>query len=199
MKKIIYVLMIFALLITATGCSDDEIKGENEVICELLDLLTQKEYSVIEISIKTSTDPAQLRSHYKVTQGSVAYSIEQLNLLPSLENVAELSPDQKKTISGTAIIENGEVIELDGNSVTLPSGDELMGKFSFDEKNLQNIVVENGTLTADVILPSAFYGVEVDMTNVKIAVKYSESAIEMITVSYKTEKSAVEAVYKFEC
>lgn len=197
-KKIICVVSIFAFLVCTTGCLEDDVVNQDSLVCELLQDLSEKSYLSTEISIVTTTEFAQLSANYFVTQNNVTYSIEQLNLLPSCEDINGLLQDYKTLITGEAVIKDGEVIELDGNSITLPSDNELMGKFNFDEKNFQNIVVESGLLTADVISPSQFYGTAVDMQDVKIAVKYSETSIEEIVVSYETEKSTVQAVYEFE-
>ena len=215
MKKLLCLSIIISLLICAAGCknqsgnvSDEFPPSENTppveapgeislALSKLLELI-EKPYSSVDVNIAVTTDIAELSARYTVTQSKVTYSIEQLNLLPSLDNITDISPDHKTTVSGEAVVENGEVTDLSGNKVALPSGSELTGRFRFEESNLQNIVVGDGSLSADVISASAFYGTEVDMSDVKVKVEYSDTAVEKITVTYKTEKSSVEAVYVFE-
>lgn len=200
MKKLICAMLMLALVVCVSACSDTDVELSDgaSLVCDLLEELIDREYVSVNVTVVTDTEFAQLSARYYINENSVTYSIEQLNLLPSLDGAGEPSPDAKTLTEGVAIIENGEIVELNGEDVTLPEGSELTGKFNFDADNLQNIVAENGVLTADVISPSQFYGAEVDMKDVKVAVKYSDSAVEEITVSYSTEKAAVRATYEFE-
>lgn len=200
MKKLICAMLLLALLLCAAACSDTDIELSDEasLVCDLLEELIDREYVSVNVTVVTNTEFAQLFASYCVSENSVTYSIEQLNLLPSLDGTGEIPPDAKTLTEGVAVIENGEIVEINGEGVTLPEGSALTGKFNFDAENLQNIVAENGILTADVISPSQFYGVEVDMKDVKVAVKYSDAAIDEITVSYSTEKATVQATYEFE-
>ena len=209
MKKIIVLFIIVSMLsMCLTACSganspDPTPGGSNslgtQAVCELLDALANQEYYDIKIDITVTTDFAQLRSSYALTRNDVSYSIDRLNLFPSDGNITDLPSNYKTTVSGYAVIENGQVILLDGNSdIELPSYKELKGNFNFDKDNFTNIVVDDNSFEADVISPSQFYGANVDMTDLKVKVEYTESYLENISIFYSTANATVQTVYVFD-
>ena len=217
MKKIIILLITVSMLLACmTACSglknpkptpggdnptpppDDTNPPITQTVYDLLDDLTEKKYSNIEIDIVTTTGFAELYSNYVLTQSNVVYSIEMLNLLPSDGSIADLPSNYKTTATGYALIENGQVVEHDGSKdVTLPSYDELNGNFNFDESNFKNAVIGNYSFEADVVSPSQYYGAEVNMRDHKVEVEYTETSLTKITISYSTTNATVQTVYAF--
>ena len=217
MKKIIILLITVAMLLMCiTACSglkdpeptptptptptppDDPNPPVTQTVYDLLDDLADQDYSNIKIDIVVTTGFAELYSNYVLTQSNMVYSIERLNLLPSDGNITDLPSNYKTTVTGYALIENDQVIELDGNKdVALPSYDELKGNFNFDESNFKNAVVGTNSLEADVVSPSQFYGADVDMSNLKVKVEYTETSLTKITISYSTTNASVQTVYVF--
>lgn len=127
------------------------------------------------------------------------YEIERLNLLPTDENVTDLSSSYKTIISGYALIEDGKVVELDEDKdITIPFVDELKGNFNFNESNFKNVVVETNFFKADVVTPSLFYGANVDMNNLKVEVNHNETSLAKMTLSYNTLNAEIQTVYVFE-
>lgn len=209
MKKIIVLFIIVSMLsMCLTACSganspDPTPGGSNslgtQAVCELLDALANQEYYDIKIDITVTTDFAQLCSSYALTRNDVSYSIDRLNVFPSDGSITDLPSHYKTTVSGYAVIENGQVILLDGNSdIELPSYKELKGNFNFDKDNFTNIVVDDNSFEADVISPSQFYGANVDMTDLKVKVEYTESYLEGISIFYSTANATVQTVYVFD-
>ena len=215
MKKIIILLIIVSMLpMCMTACfrlknleptptpkplPDDTNPPVTKTVYDLLGELVDKDYAKIEIDIVTATDFAELYSNYVLTQSNVAYSIERLNMLPSNGNITDLPANYKTTVTGYALIENGQVVELDGSKdVTIPSYDELHGNFNFDESNFKNAVVATNSFEADVVSPSHFYGVDMDMSNLKVKVEYTETLLTKITISYSTTNATVQTVYAFK-
>ena len=220
MKKIIILLIIASMLLTCvTACSGSK-KSEltqtsapestfaptsdvtdlpiTLTVYDLLNDLSKKDYSGVEIDIAITTDFAKLCSNYVLTQGKVAYSIERLNLLSLKENVIDLPERYKTTVTGYALIENGQLVELDGNKdVTLPSYDELKGNFNFNESNFKNAVISTNSFEGDVVVPSQFYGADLEMSNLKVKVEYTETSLTKIIISYDTANAAVQTVYAF--
>lgn len=220
MKKIICIALIFALLLCLASCgggggetttvgADDTtttttVKDNptppepTETVYDILNRLTKEKYQKVKLSITTVTGDITLKANYVLTASLVEYSIEQLNKLPIDGNFAGMSPDHKVTLTGTATIENGKVTKLDGADVTLPSYDELKGSFNFSEDNLTSVTTQSGKLTASVKSPSKLLGTEKNLTDMKITVEYSASALKKITLTYKTSDSTVTTVYEFE-
>lgn len=209
-KSIIALVLSFALLMCITACSgskdpeptpggsDTPTPPISQTVYEKLDSFVDKEYKKVKVGVVTKTDDIQLSAEYVLTQYNVLYSIERLNLLPPDGDITEILPEYKTTISGSAIVDNDEIIILDGANVTLPAYDELKGDFNFNEENLKNIIIENNTLIADVLSPSVFYGAEVNVQNMKITVEYTETAISKIIITYQTTYSSVTTTYEFE-
>ena len=193
-KTLIPLVLVLALLTCFVSCDFGNSKNTYEILNELV----QVNYKKVELDITTVTGDIELESSFVLTDSIVAYSVEQLNTLPSDGNVENSSPNYKTLLTGNAIIENEKVVKLDGESVTLPSYDELKGRFDFKESNFQNVETENGKFTANVISPSAFLGIEKSLNDMKIVVDYNSSALQKITITYKTTNSAVITVYEFE-
>ena len=205
MKKLISIVLFFALLMCATSCKNmddpeptpDNNPSDKQTVYERLDDMADKSYVSVSVSIATTTSTAHLSAKYILTRTIVSYSIEQLNTLPTDGNITGAFSDFKTTLSGNAKIVNGKLISVDDENVSLPSYSELKGNFSFDEKNFRNAVVGNGSLKADVISPSAFYGTSVDAKEMSIDVTFSDDSLIRLTVTYKTENSSVKTVYDF--
>lgn len=209
MKKIIILIVLSMLLVCVTSCSGSKNPGQttqNDInqqttknVYELLNSLAEKNYSTVRVNIVTTTDFVELCSNYVLTQSVVTYSIERLNLLSSDGNITNLSPDYKTTTSGYAQIDNGQVVELNGNKdVTLPSYSELKGSFNFDESNFKNVAAENNSFEAEVVSPMQFYGTNVEVSNLKVKVEYTDTSFAKIIISYTTTSATVQTVYEFE-
>ena len=225
MKKIISIALIFALLMCFASCGGGKdttttarpndtttIKPDDttttvpnepdpppsETVYDVLNRLSKEKYQKVKLNITTVTEDITLKANYVLTASLVEYSIEQLNKLPVDGNFDGMSPNHKVTLTGTATIENGKVTKLDGAYVTLPNYDELKGSFNFGEDNFTGITTQSGKFTASVKSPSKLLGTEKNLTDMKITVEYSSTALKKITLSYKTSDSPVTTVYEFE-
>lgn len=212
MKKTLFsLILILTLLMCFVACSfgngntnespkvpNPAFPEANKTIYEVLNELVQVNYKKVELNITTIMKDIELESSYVLTDSIVAYSVEQLTMLPADGNIENVSRNYKIALTGTAIIENGKVVKLDGESVTLPSYDDLKGSFNFKESNFENITTESGKFTADVISPFEFLGTEKLLSDMKIVVDYNSSALQKITITYKTTNSTVTTVYEFK-
>lgn len=204
MKKTILFLICIALLIAMTAClgpqepePTPDPKPPTPTVYEKLNGFAELSYRQIDISIVTVIGKVELSSNFALNSENVAYSIEKLNTFPTDGNFSGIPSSYKTTYTGSAEIKDGKVIKLDNNDVMLPDAYTLQGKFDFAKSNLENVVLKNGRLIGDVISPSALFGKEVDVEDVKIDVEYSDSAFERITIIYTTENVTVTTVYEF--
>ena len=168
-----------------------------KTVYEILQELSQKQYSQVKLNIKTQMDDIELNASYILKNTDVTYSVEQLNLLPPDGDLTNVSPDYKVTLSGTATIKNGKVDKVNGDAVDIPSYNELKGSFNFAESNFKNVKTENGKLTADVSSVSGFMGTVKNLSNMKIVVTYNDTALQKLEITYKTTNSTVTTVYEF--
>jgi hypothetical protein len=177
-----------------TGGSIEE---KPKTVWETLQELSQKQYEKVRLDIKTVTGDIELNVSYTLTNSNVTYSVEQLNLLPPDGDLTNVSPNCKVTLSGTAAIKNGKVEKIDGETVTLPSYNELKGAFNFKQSNFRNVKTEKGKLTADVSSISGFMGIFQNLNNMRIVVIYNDTALQKLEITYKTTNSTVTTVYEF--
>lgn len=215
MKKIcVSIFLILAVLATFVACGGiendhNEGPGSNteqttastenaKTVYDILNELSKIEYSQVHLNISTISGDVELKSSYTLTDSEITYSLEQLNLLPEDGNVGNLSSNYKATLKGSAVIENGKVTWLDGDKISIPSYDELIGAFNFDESNFRKIQQESGKLSAEVISASEFLGIDKNIKNMKITVEYSDSSLQKITITYNTDLSAVTTVYEYQ-
>lgn len=201
-ERIISLVLLITLLMCMSSCNptpkpDDNTPPVTQTVYEKLNDFIDKEYNKVELSIVTVTREVELRSEYTLTHSNLTYGIEKMNMLPADGNLSGVSPDFKSTVSGTAKVENGKVVMVDGEAPSIPSYDELKGGFSFDEANFTNVSSDSSSFKADVTSPSAFYGSEIDVKDMKVEVEYSDSGIEKIVIKYQTELSSVETTYEF--
>ena len=217
MKKILLsIVLLLAMIIAMVSCnqpnpepspqtttpdSEQTIGGDIQetpkTVWEILQELSQKQYSKVELDIQTVTGNIELNANYILTNSNVNYSVEQLNLLPSDGDLTNISPEYKTRLSGTATIKNGKVDKIDGDTVDIPSYDELKGAFNFKESNFKNVKIENGKLTADVISVSDFMGTSKNLSNMQIVVTYNDTVLQKLEITYNTTNSTVTTVYEF--
>lgn len=193
-KSILIILLMLMFLISFTSCRQESEKN----IYDVLNSLTEKEYSTISIDVSTLTAGEELKANYILKQDCVDYNIEQINRLPEDGSFSDVPFDYKTEFSGTAEIKNGQVVKLDDTPVTLPSYDTLKGSFNFDEANFTDVITSDGQFDAKVVSPSSFMGATTDATDMSVTIEYSESAFVKITLSYRTAHSKVTTVYSFE-
>ena len=217
MKKVLLsIVLLFAMIIAMVSCNQPnpepspqtttpgsqettggDIQETPKTVWEILQELSQKQYSKVELDIQTVTGNVELNANYILTNSNVNYSVEQLNLLPSDGDLTNISPEYKTRLSGTATIKNGKVEKFDGEVVNIPSYDELKGAFNFKESNFKNVKIESGKLTADVISASNFMGTSKNLSDLKIVVAYNDDALQKLEVTYNTTNSTVTTVYEF--
>ena len=208
-KRFIAFALLLALLMSLVAClpedkgdPDEDTPGEDDTnvdaVYDVINGLSAQSYTKVKLDISTVTGEIELKASYSLTQSSVTYSVEKLNMLPTDGDMTNASPDYKKTVTGTAVVENGKVTQLDGEAVTLPTYDELKGAFNFNKSNFSNVTVESGKLSASVVSPSTFLGTQVSVTDMKITIEYNSSSLESVTLTYKTASSSVNTVYTFE-
>lgn len=200
-KTLLSIVLILAVVFCTVSCSKPEPTppepNDSELVWETLQKLSQKQYDEVIVDIQTVTGNIELNANYIVTNSIVAYSVEQLSILSSNGDLTDIAPEYKTTISGTAIIKDGKIDKIDGNAIDIPSYDELKGNFNFQESNFKNIEIEEGKLTAEVASAFGFMGTSKNLSDMRIVVTYSDTALHKLEISYNTTNSTVIIVYEF--
>ena len=179
----------------APGDSDGQGDAEKTVY-DVLKGLSEKERETVKLDVCVRIDDITLNANYVVKKTSVTYSVERLNLITG--DVYDLPDDFKSLLSGTAVVENGATVKVEGDEVSLPEYTELVGKFNYSESCFTDVTASDGRFSASVKSANDFLGVNSDAKNMKITVDYNEAAIEKITLTYDTESAKVTSVYVFE-
>ena len=193
MKKLISFVLSLTLLICLIGCS---VTVETNIY-DKLNNFASKSYRNVALEVTNETQGLALKSSFSLKEDSLTYSIEKLNLLPENgEDFGEI-PEFKSTVSGTAVIENGNIVKLDGTDVQLPSYDVLTGAFNFEESNFKNAKEYVDSFSAEVISATAFLGTEADVKNMSVVVEFNSAAFEKITLVYNTDNAKITLVYNF--
>ncbi len=198
MKKICIVMaLLLCLTFVLASCGDtvfDTSNVEPSAVCAFLAQKAAVKKENVSLKIVTNTNGIELTAFYEIKGNDVTYSVDCANQL-SLEG--ENSASAKTTLTGTAVIDGEKITKLDGADVTMPEYEKLQGKFVFDHANMQNIVIANNTLTANIILPSEFFDKQVSVKDVSISVLYTGKTIVSMTLNYATNDSSVKVEYQF--
>ena len=171
-------------------------KEESEDIYSRLAELANREYGLITLDITSTTSHVSLGARYEISADEVRYSVERLNRI-SIDDIASNPASYKKTLTGVATVKNGVIVSINGDDVELPEYTELKGLFTFDEKCFCEVKDEGGVFTADIVNPDSFFTRDVDVTDARISVVYTDDALVSITLSYTTSAATVVAVYTF--
>ena len=192
-KYIALILLVASVFLCTTSCGEEPVSAVTSA-CATLNELSQKENEKVTVEITTVTEDIRLDAIYTITSSKVEYSVDVLNKLSFDKDAGE---SYKKTLRGTANVENGVVTDIDGEKVDIPEYNDLRGKFDFDESNFEGATVEGGKLSAKVISPDKFFAGADKISDMSIKVEYSETAIKNIRISYTDGNTAVEMLYKF--
>ena len=194
MKKA--VLLISSICASACALSACSACGEKEVsVYDSLNSMLVASYSQISISVDNTFTDAD------ITLGSVymlIYNEDTITVQYRVERLNELSFDNPTTepkyaIEGTAVIVDGMI--TGGNDVGLNVYIANI-PLEFNEKYFSNTVIDETSLSADVISPSEFLGSKIDCTDMKVMAKFSD-VLESITVTYNLDAQEVEYRYVF--
>lgn len=157
------------------------------------------EYSAVTLTVTdTFGDGTVLTSEYIMTfseeEINVQYTVEQLAGFGGLDGTLPHSP--KKTLSGSAVIAGGEVMQTQGDDVGL-SADIAGTGFTFKEEYFENVSMTAASFSANVKDPSAFLGKELTCTGMTVQASFG-SAFSELTVRYGgMNGGSVQYLYKF--
>lgn len=195
MKKLILAVSAVAVVAScglgACSCKKSKSSGYNDYD-NLNDMLAES-YSQIVLTVNTSYDEdTSLTSEYVMK-----YSENEITVEYTVERFSSLSLDGsdgfKTVLEGTATIKDGEV--TGGEEVGI-SASIANPKFNFKESYFENVTLTGLHLKADVKNPSAFFGLSLSCTDMKVEATYL-IFFSNITISYTQNGNKVEYNYEF--
>lgn len=199
MKK--RILILAAMCAAACGlaaCENTDNSGASNEYASFNEML-KADYSQITLTVtNTFEDNSSLSSEYKIKYFAdgviVEYSVEKFTVIdPSLDNP---STELKTTLTGEVQIVDGEISVTEGAEIEITADIARIG-FDFREEYFENTVLSNVLFQANVKDPSAFFGTQLDCTDMKVVVNFGEF-LDNIRISYKSaDNSKVEYKYIF--
>lgn len=118
MKKIILVVLVVSILTAIlTAC------GGNDVYSQLNNMMNE-DYSVVKLEVETSSQGVTLTNKYTATTAnnrtSIRYTVQKLNKITIGEDGNFDEDNMILTETGSAVVENGKIIVLDGEASNIP-------------------------------------------------------------------------------
>lgn len=191
MKKIIFII---AAVCTAVCCLGACNKSESDSY-DSLDEMMKVSYSQIDVSVTDTFDEnTSLLSEYKISysgkNATVTYAVEKFSAL----GLDDPLPGFKTTMRGEAVIENGEVVSVNGDKVELPVAVTKPG-FTFKKKYFADAKLTGAYFIADVKEPNRFFDADLSCSNMKVKATFLEVFHDM-RITY-TSASGSEVEYKY--
>lgn len=162
-----------------------------------LNAMLHADYSRVVITVTDTFDEnTSLTSEYAVN-----YSDDGITVNYVVEKFAELSLDDpqedvKRVLRGEALIQGGAVVSVEGDDIGLTAEIAEMG-FVFQEDYFENVELTGIQLKADVKEPAAFFGLQMDCTDMKVAATFLDVFFD-INITYTSASGQVEYTYAFE-
>ena len=218
MKKLAILLLIFSMLLLMTSCDiydlitqlvgggngpseDPDDNNYSEMTDSDYDQLNELFENIGEnltVKVESNNRGVILNAEYVISEDSVRYTVEQLNMLPEDADINKLPESMITEYSGEAHLnENGEIIVEGGEVILLPEGEVMSGNISFDEKNFRDVKRSADGFEGKVISVSAFLGVDMQVDSMNVKVDYSETSISRMVLTYIKGDATVTVTYEF--
>lgn len=179
MKRITLALLLtFALILSLASCVENEGNKDLEKLNELAASLDAN--YVLTISVESESGNEANKEYTVSTENgttAVHAKFETINSF-SVNGDDITAPDSYTTVT-----------ERNLTSEEVANGRFNLPAFNFSSSNLSNIVIVNGTLSAKVASIKNLMGTTLDASNIKLTVKYSNTAIQSIVINYTTSQN----------
>ena len=177
--------------------TEEELKIE---ACDTFNGYAALTYMQVNLDIVTVSGGAVLTSSFYLNRNNeVEYSIEQIAKFEIREDGSVIAPDSYISVTeGTLTLSAGNnVVNVNGEFVSIPTYDILLGNFNFDYSNLENYELGDGYASFDVIDASVFFGTETELADMSVKVCFSDNGFTLISVNATLGESGVEYNYFF--
>ncbi len=179
-------VLIVALSLCLTSCEDEK----NKDLAKLNELAANLDgnYTLV-INVKSENGSISSREYsVKNDNGkkTVYAKIETLNKF-------SVSGDEITPPNSYSSVKEGYLSDTD-----VSKGNFDIPKFSFSSSNISDVATTNGTLVGNVRSITEILGTTFDASNVKLTVRYSDTSINVIMISFTTsQNNTVTLTYTF--
>lgn len=204
MKRILTsILLILVIALSLTSCDLIKDKLGDPVFNQLNELIKAEHNDyTISISLKDKNSHTLNETYVATTaengNTTITYTVERLNKFNVNGNNVTIPNSYKKVLTGYAVINGENLFEQEGDNIGIDFLKVKIPAFNFNDKAIENAIVADGKLTADVIDQTEFFGYELTTEPMQAEVEFNEEAIGEITLTFKTaEGSDAVVVYTF--
>lgn len=202
MKRIVSIIALLTLVcLLATSCGGTT---ENTVYDKLNNLAENGVYNYLAVTVTTVIDEqTELENTYTYQQVG-----DELHVEFTIQSLAEyeegsdgwIAPDDIiETVSGSAVIKDGEVVSFSGNSEAQDFSCVSFPSFNFKAAYFSSVVDEDGHFAANVVSPGAFLGTYSPCSAMSIDVNYHQFTITEMVITYTSpERHQVTAKYEYK-
>ncbi len=189
MKKILISIILIVSLLCVSAC---DARGSFAD----LDNMAKQNYSVVERTVKTTSNGETLTSHFTVRSGDVVeidYSVEQLNKI----DINDMPDDFKSVKTGSVKLNGENVVEQTGDEVDVNFVAIAKVNLNFSQDYFTQVKWKSGKMTAAVSDAQGFLGSNVNYILMAVEVEYS-NMLNKVTVEYITANDVtVQLTYEF--
>ena len=222
MKKLAIIILVLSMLFLTTSCDileqiiatlptpggdiglpdGDEIYGEmtQDDYDRMNKLLETLDNNVV-VTVETKKAGIILTSVYAITEEYVKYSVQSLAMLPSDGDIINMPSDMIITVSGDAKYnDRGELIDEDGNFVSLPDGGdhEFFGAgMHLEAENFSDARISESDFEGDAISAAKLFNVDTDVQGIGVRIEYQGDEITFMSLYYNKGGADVYVTYDF--
>lgn len=182
-KNVCIFVIAICLLFALCACNNDKIYN-------LLNEMTNAEYSAITLKVTSSKDGDSLQNVFSINFGEeetiVNYTCQKFATFGDSDAVS-IPTDYIVTSTGSVIIRDGKIVEQNGDSVDVAFEEITTLGINFNKNYFANISRTTSSFNADVVNPKGFTGnSQLNCTNMTLKV-YFDDVFQLITIKYVSE------------
>lgn len=204
MKKVIFTILLVAILALSLIACDTKADGSGSGVYAELNEMVAMDYPIVKLQVETTSNGITLVNKYSATTSSasttIRYTIQSLNKIIVNDDESYNKMIEEKT--GSAIVEDGKITVRDGDDVNISveALDNLKIKFDKDYFTSIETAEQDGINTFSAIVSDikGFTGNNsFDGKDMTIQVSYT-TALKAITINYTMNSGAtVKVTYSF--
>ncbi len=186
MKKTLIILLCICLLSGLAACQPEPAENTAD-----LNALLAQNYAKLTIELKTAQEPGNLVNTYalfEVPEGvQVDYSCQRFAQL----SLSDTGKEPIETRKGTAVYKDGRQISQSGDPVSFRLPTSLKPNLDLSTANMDNLQQEEGLLKADIKDLGLLLGQNLEGSQGKITVSYTDNALTSIHITYTADAAEV--------
>lgn len=202
MKK--FIITIITLVFTFSFCAcltSCKTPQENNVtIYTRLSQMLNSDYDSATLNVTTKNQSYTLKSNFSITylednSTKIDYLVQQISQFEQVDGNMVAPEGFYTTKEGSVTIFNNQVVELNGDQISLDFAQVSKVNFDFTSTNFSNVKLTNTSFVADVTNPKSFLNAkDFDGQDLSVTIIYAQK-ISSITLNYTTANNSQVKIY----